>query len=51
LQRRILRASQIDQRQTFNQVVRVRRQVQIADDDFDVFIIDERARLDACNTR
>ena len=45
LKRRILCACDIDQCQTFGDVVYVRRQVQIANHYFNLFVVDQRARF------
>src|SRR6185295_5461619 len=43
LQRRILRARDVDQRESLGDVINVWRQMQIAYDYVDLFVVDERA--------
>src|SRR6185369_208329 len=45
LQRRILRPRHVDQRESLADVINVWRQVEIADDYVDVFLVDLRARI------
>src|SRR5688572_10938627 len=45
LQRRILRASHVDQREALGDIVNVWRQMKIADHNFNFLVVDQRARL------